>query len=61
MPPYRYQHFNLELMREDVALRPSPGPGELLPRFDMTATDGRRVRSEDYVGRQLFVSFASVT
>lgn len=61
MEPYRYPHFRLGLMLEDVSLRPSPGPGEPLPAFDMTATDGRRVRSGDFSGRNLFLTFASIT
>jgi hypothetical protein len=61
MVPYRYAHFQRELMKEDSALRPSPGPGDLLPQFDLTSTEHGRVRSEDFIGRKLFVTFASVT
>jgi hypothetical protein len=61
MLPYRYQHFERELMNEDAGLRPLPGFDDPLPRFDLTTTDGRRVRSEDFIGRKLFITFASVT
>lgn len=61
MDAYRYQHFHRELMQEDTALRGSPGPGDFLPHFDMPTTDGGRVRSEDFRGRTLFITFGSVT
>lgn len=61
MEPYRYQHFRRELMQEDTALRPFPGPGDPLPQFDMPTSDGGRVRSEDFRGRKLLITFGSVT
>ncbi|HXZ49106.1 MAG TPA: peroxiredoxin [Usitatibacter sp.] len=35
----------------------APGPGDMAPRFEATATDGRRVRLEDYRGRKLVLYF----
>ena len=61
MSAYRYTHFTRELMKEDSGLRPSPGLGDLLPHFDFIATDGRRVRSQDFAGQKLFLTFASLT
>ena len=61
MALYRYQHFQRELMQEDTGLRPSPGPGERLPPFDMPTTDCPRVRSQDFFGHKLFITFASLT
>ena len=61
MPPYRYQHFQRELIQEDTKLRPSLGPGDSLPHFDMPTTEGPPVRSQDFGGRKLFITFASVT
>jgi hypothetical protein len=61
MLPYRYQHFERESMQGDLKLRPSPGVGDPLPDFDMLTTDGQRVRSQDFRGRKLFITFAAVT
>ena len=61
MQPYRYHHFERDLLKEDTGLRPAPGVGDPLPPFDMATTDGRRVRSDDFAGRGLFITFASVT
>ena len=58
---YRYQHFQREVMQEDVNLRPSPGPGESFPDFDLLTTDGQHVRLRDFRGRKPFITFGSVT
>lgn len=61
MLPYRYSHFERTLMKEDSGLRPTPGPGDPLPQFDLTTTDHGHVKSHDFIGRKLFITFASVT
>ncbi|HWK10785.1 MAG TPA: hypothetical protein VNR64_12080 [Vicinamibacterales bacterium] len=61
MLPYRYSHFDRSLMQEDSGLRPTPGPGDRLPQFELTTTEHSRVRSQDFTGRKLFITFASVT
>lgn len=58
---YRYPHFRRELLMEDMGFSRGPRPGEPFPDFDLPTTDGGRVRSSEYRGQPLLVTFASVT
>jgi hypothetical protein len=61
MMPYRYDHFDSSLVWQDLRLRSAPGPGDLLPPLDLVTTEGQRVRSDDFAGRPLFLTFGTIT
>ncbi len=59
---YRYPHFKRQVLMEDMSFSGGPAPGQPMPDFDLPATDGRRIRKQDFVGQQpLLLTFASVT
>jgi hypothetical protein len=58
---YRYEHFQRQLLFEDMGFSGGPKPGERFPDFDLPTTDGGPVRLNDYLGRPFLVTFASVT
>lgn len=63
MAAYRYRHFNLGALLEDLRFPPgSPAPGEPFPDFDLPTTDGGRLGKADIVGkRPMFMVAASYT
>lgn len=58
---YRYEHFGLELMREDSSFQHAPLPGNPAPDFELTTTEGNRLRKADFLGERLLLTFASFT
>lgn len=59
---YRYPHFRRQILREDMAFRGGPSPGEPMPDFDLPTTNGGRVRKHDFVGRRpLLLTCTSIT
>ena len=48
---YRYPHFTRGILREDMAFRGGPRPGEPMPDFDLATVDGGRLRRRGFVGR----------
>ncbi len=59
---YRYPHFKRELLADDSAFEWGPSPGELIPDFELSTTDGGRVGKSDFVGeRPLLLVFSSYT
>lgn len=63
MTDYRYCHFTLETLIEEMYFAASsPAPGEPFPDFDLPTTDDGRIRKADYVGRRpMFMVAASFT
>ncbi len=65
---YRYARFHRGLSLE-ARLRPgrapgdaSPGPGDVMPDFDLPTTQGGRVSNTDFLGRKpLLLTCASIT
>lgn len=50
---YLYTHVTLELLSGDVSFsKDAPRPGDPLPGFDLPTTDGKRVRTDDFVGKR---------
>ncbi|MDQ4105629.1 MAG: hypothetical protein M3157_00430 [Actinomycetota bacterium] len=59
---YRYPHFKRQLLAEDLAFEQGPSPGEPMPDFELSTTDGGRVSKSDFVGeRPLLLVFSSYT
>ncbi len=49
---YRYAGFTRGILFEDMAFRGGSSPGQPIPDFDLPTTDGRRVRSRDFIGKR---------
>lgn len=59
---YRYAHFKRELIVEDTGFTGGVRPGDPMPDFDLTTTDGGSVCKADFVGRRpLLMVFGSIT
>lgn len=59
---YRYPHFTRQLLREHLAFRGGPRPGEPMPDFDLPTPEGDRIRKSDFVGKKpLLLTFGSAT
>lgn len=59
---YRFPHFKRELMLEDLRFHSGPQPGQPMPDFELTTTDGRQIKKSDFVGlKPLLLTFGSVT
>ncbi len=53
VPDYRYHHVTSQVLSDDMVFRDAaPEPGEPLPDFDLPTTDGRRIRTDDFVSRK---------
>lgn len=60
--PYNYDTFRRHMMKEDMAFRGGPEPGQLAPDFDLLTVEGARFRLSDYRGRKpVLVQFGSIT
>ncbi len=59
---YRYPHFKLHLLMEDLSFGSGPRPSEPMPDFDLPTVDGGWVSRADFIGRRpLCLTFASIT
>jgi hypothetical protein len=59
---YRYPHFTLEILIEDMKFHGGPTPGQPLPDFDLPTTAGDHLRKRDVVNRRpLLFTLASIT
>lgn len=58
---YRFEHFNRQLLMEDMAFAAGPTPGEPFPDFDLATSEGTRVRRSEYLGKPLLVTIGSFT
>lgn len=62
MGPYRYEHFSLKHVPEQLRFRQGPRPGEQMPEFTLQTTDGEWIRRSDFLGwKPLLLVFASIT
>ena len=58
---YRFDHFNRQLLMEDMAFTAGPKPGDAFPDFDLATSEGGHVRRSDLLGRPFFVTVGSFT
>ncbi|MDP9365616.1 MAG: redoxin domain-containing protein [Chloroflexota bacterium] len=59
---YRYPHFTRGILRDDMAFRGGPRPGEPMPDFDLPTVGGGRLRRRDFAGRRpLLLTCTSIT
>lgn len=61
MPEYRYPHFERQLLIEDMSFSGGPRPGEDMPDFQLTTSDGRSLRKQDLLGRPALLTFGSIS
>ncbi len=59
---YRYHHFTTKLLLHDGWFhKAAKRPGEALPEFDLSTTDGERIATEDFGDRPLLLVTGSMT
>ncbi len=60
---YRYEKVTTSVIMDDFRFnKGAPSAGDPFPDFDLTTTDGHRIRKQDYVGQQpLLLVFGSVS
>lgn len=59
---YRFDHFQREQLRDDLAFAAGPAPGWPMPDFDLPTVAGGRIRKSDFMGRRpVLLAFGSLT
>lgn len=57
---YRYPHFHLGLMMEDMSFSKGPAPGQPMPEFTLV-TQGDELRKSDFIGyKPVLLTFGSI-
>jgi hypothetical protein len=59
---YNFSRFHRGLIKNDMHLPATPGPGQPAPDFTLPTTDGRQFRLNAFRGKQpVLIQFGSIT